>query len=68
MVLDRLSVLVIRIARTAEMARSDSPRAAEYGARLPSLQGQLDALSVANSKRSCRTCATAPANFCPMSN
>jgi hypothetical protein len=45
MVLDRLSVLVIRIARTAQMARSDSDGADVYGSRLPSLQRQLSALS-----------------------
>jgi Protein of unknown function (DUF4254) len=47
MVLDRLSVLVIRIARTAEMARSDCGEAEAYSSRLPSLQRQLSALSTA---------------------
>jgi hypothetical protein len=47
MVLDRLSVLVIRIARTAQMARSDGDGADGYASRLPSLQRQLSALSMA---------------------
>jgi|HubBroStandDraft_5_1064220.scaffolds.fasta_scaffold316625_2 hypothetical protein len=47
MVLDRLSVLVIRVARTAEVARSNSEAADAYAGRLPRLQRQLDALSVA---------------------
>jgi hypothetical protein len=47
MVLDRLSVLVIRIARTAQMARADSDGAEVYSRRLPSLQRQLSALSTA---------------------
>jgi hypothetical protein len=47
MVIDRLSVLVIRIARTAEMARSDCNGAEAYSRRLPSLQRQLSALSSA---------------------
>jgi len=47
MVLDRLSVLVIRIARTAEMAGSGGDEADVYRGRLPSLQRQLSALSVA---------------------
>jgi hypothetical protein len=47
MVFDRLSVLVIRIARTAEKARSHSDGADRYAGRLPSLQRQLAALSAA---------------------
>jgi hypothetical protein len=47
MVLDRLSVLVIRIARTAQMARSECDGAEAYSSRLPSLQRQLSALSTA---------------------
>jgi hypothetical protein len=47
MVLDRLSVLVIRIARTAEKARSVSDGADAYADRLPSLQRQLAALESA---------------------
>ena len=47
MVFDRLSVLVIRIARTAEKARSVSDEADKYAVRLPSLQRQLAALSAA---------------------
>ena len=47
MVFDRLSVLVIRIARTAEKARSESDEADTYGVRLPSLRRQLAALSSA---------------------
>ena len=47
MVFDRLSVLVIRIARTAERARAASPEADDYVVRLPSLQRQLAALSAA---------------------
>jgi len=47
MVFDRLSVLIIRIARTAEMARSVSDGPDVYGGRLPSLQRQLAALSEA---------------------
>ena len=47
MVFDRLSVLVIRIARTEEKARSVSDGAASYAGRLPSLRGQLAALSAA---------------------
>ncbi len=47
MVFDRLSVLVIRIARTAEKARSVSDEADIYAVRVPSLQLQLAALSSA---------------------
>jgi hypothetical protein len=47
MVFDRLSVLVIRIARTAEKARSVSDEADTYTVRLPSLRRQLAALSAA---------------------
>jgi hypothetical protein len=48
MVLDRLSVLVIRIARTAEMARLGGEGAdGRYAGRLPSLQRQLAGLSAA---------------------
>ena len=47
MVFDRLSVLVIRIARTAERARSVSEGTDTYAGRLPSLQRQLAALSAA---------------------
>lgn len=47
MVFDRLSVLIIRIARTAERARSVTDGADRYAARLPSLQRQLAALSAA---------------------
>ncbi len=47
MVFDRLSVLIIRIARTAEKARSVSDGSDVYAGRLPSLQRQLAALSAA---------------------
>jgi hypothetical protein len=47
MVFDRLSVLVIRIARTAEKARSGPEGAESYAGRLASLQRQLAALSSA---------------------
>lgn len=47
MVFDRLSVLVIRLVRTAEMADSDCVGADEYRSRLPSLQRQLSTLSTA---------------------
>jgi hypothetical protein len=47
MVLDRLSVLVIRIARTTQIARSDCDKAEVYSSRLPNLQRQLVALSTA---------------------
>ena len=47
MVFDRLSVLVIRIARTAEKARSVPDGADGYAGRLPSLRRQLAALSAA---------------------
>jgi Protein of unknown function (DUF4254) len=47
MVFDRLSVLVIRTARTEERARSISEDADNYAARLPSLQRQVAALSEA---------------------
>jgi hypothetical protein len=47
MVFDRLSVLVIRIARTAEKAGSVSDEADTYAVRLPSLRRQLAALSAA---------------------
>lgn len=47
MVFDRLSVLIIRIARTAEKARSPSDGTDTYVGRLPSLQRQLAALSAA---------------------
>jgi hypothetical protein len=47
MVFDRLSVLVIRIARTAEKAESDPDGADGFAGRLPSLRRQLDALSAA---------------------
>ncbi len=47
MVFDRLSVLIIRIARTAEKARSVSDGSDRYAGRLPSLHRQLAALSAA---------------------
>jgi chromosome segregation ATPase len=47
MVFDRLSVLVIRIARTAEKARSSREEAERYAGRLASLQRQLAALAAA---------------------
>ena len=47
MVFDRLSVLIIRIARTADKARSVSDEANTYAVRLLSLQRQLAALSAA---------------------
>ena len=47
MVFDRLSVLIIRIARTAEKAQSVSDGTGTYESRLPSLQRQLAALSAA---------------------
>jgi hypothetical protein len=47
MVFDRLSVLIIRMARTAEKARSVSDGTGAYESRLPSLQRQLAALSAA---------------------
>ncbi|HLN42724.1 MAG TPA: DUF4254 domain-containing protein [Acidimicrobiales bacterium] len=47
MVLDRLSVLIIRIARTAEKARSISDGTDTYAGRLPGLHRQLAALSAA---------------------
>ena len=47
MVYDRLSVLAIRIARTAERAQSASDDANTYAVRLPSLERQLGALSAA---------------------
>lgn len=47
MVFDRLSVLVIRITRTAQKARAVSDGADRYAGRLPSLRGQLAALSAA---------------------
>jgi hypothetical protein len=47
MVFDRLSVLIIRIARTTEKARSVSEGADRFAGRLPSLQRQLAALSAA---------------------
>lgn len=47
MVFDRLSVLVIRIARTAEKSRSDFEGEDRYAGRLPILQRQLAALSAA---------------------
>ena len=47
MVFDRLSVLVIRIARTAEKSRSVSDGTDTYAGRLPSLQRQLTDLSAA---------------------
>jgi hypothetical protein len=47
MVFDRLSVLIIRIARTAEKAQSVSDGADRFAGRLPSLQRQLTALSAA---------------------
>jgi len=47
MVLDRLSVLIIRIARTSEKARSAPDGTVIYKGRLPSLQRQLAALSAA---------------------
>jgi hypothetical protein len=45
MALDRLSVLVIRIARTAAVASTDGPDT--YADRIPILHGQLAALSTA---------------------
>jgi hypothetical protein len=45
MVFDRLSVLVIRLARTREMTRPDSTGRDAYASRLPTLQRQLAALS-----------------------
>jgi hypothetical protein len=47
MVFDRLSVLIIRIARTTEKARSVSDGTDSYAGRLPGLQRQLAALSEA---------------------
>ena len=47
MVFDRLSVLVIRVARTAEQAQTVSGGTDTYASRLPSLQRQLAALSAA---------------------
>lgn len=47
MVFDRLSVLIIRIARTTENAESDPHGADGFAGRLPSLRRQLDALSAA---------------------
>jgi hypothetical protein len=47
MVFDRLSVLVIRMARTAAKAGSDPDGADGFAGRLPSLRRQLDALSAA---------------------
>ena len=47
MVFDRLSVLIIRIARTAERVRSVSDGTDTYAGRLPSLQRQLATLSAA---------------------
>jgi hypothetical protein len=47
MVFDRLSVLVIRMARTTEKAGSGPDGADGFAGRLPSLRRQLDALSAA---------------------
>jgi hypothetical protein len=47
MVLDRMSVLIIRIARTAEKSGAAADGADTYAGRLPSLQRQLAALSEA---------------------
>jgi hypothetical protein len=47
MVFDRLSVLIIRVARTAEESRSVSDGTDTYASRLPSLKRQLADLSAA---------------------
>ena len=47
MVLDRLSVLVIRVARTRDRVGSEGEGTAVHARRLPSLERQLSALSIA---------------------